>query len=74
MKQQSTLSNVELVPAHLIFFGAEDLTGKFVAFGIVGDNDARPHLAGREIRTSLIEKIDIQEGTIETMNTIYKIV
>lgn len=75
MKRQSEIKSPQIVPAEQVFFGRLDLRGRFVAIGhCVDPNDPRPGFYGKEIRTSLLERIDLEEGVIETLNTIYKIV
>lgn len=72
-KRISEISDVRIVPAQEVFPGNPTLKGKFVARGICGQ-DERWGFTGGEIRTSPIVSIDIEAGTIETLNTIYKIV
>lgn len=46
--------------------------GKFVAKGIMLDRDGVPH--ENETRTSLLVSVNLVEGYIETLNSIYEIV
>lgn len=73
MKRQSEIRNVEILPAELIFPFNDTVKGKFVALGVCGE-DSRDGFTGSPIRTSPIVAFDVENGTIETMNTLYKIV
>lgn len=72
-KRISEIFNVSIVPAQEVFPGNPTLKGKFIARGICGQDD-RWGFTGEEVRTSPIVNIDIKAGTIETLNTIYKII
>lgn len=72
MKRISEISNVEILKADE-YFNDSKYKGKFVAYGNVGPNDPR-FKEYSPIRTSILVKIDIEAGTIETLNTVYKIV
>lgn len=73
MKRVSEIRDVRIVLAEVLFPGNEGVKGRFIALGVCGVDD-RPGFSGSDIRTSPIEKINIEEGVIETMNTLYKII
>lgn len=66
------IRNVEVVQAEEIF--GDVYKGEAVAFGEIAERDHRGWPEGTPIRTSLIEKVYDEGDTIETMNTIYKVV
>lgn len=75
-KHNASLRNVSLVPAVNIWPGKSGLEGKFVATGQLVQEDAgrAQFKEGDDVRTSLLVKVDIAAGTIETLNTVYTIV
>lgn len=71
-KPERKITEVMIVPAEVIFRGSPTCVGRFVALGKTVEDDRFGH--GNDLRTSLIENIDIKRGIIETINTLYKIV
>ncbi|MNU00295.1 hypothetical protein D3C72_2433830 [compost metagenome] len=63
--------NPVIIPASSLMIHLDHI-GKFVAKGCVLDSEGEPN--ERPTRTSLIIKIDIEQGYIETLNSIYEIV
>jgi hypothetical protein len=68
-KPHYNIRNVEIVPAELLWPDNERCKGKFV---LKGTSDQ--YESGYPVRTSLIVKADIEAGTFETLNSIYKVV
>lgn len=68
------IKNVRIVAAQQLWPHREELAGKFVATCEVhGTDEDRGITDGHPIRTSLLVKIDIENGIIETLNTMYQI-
>lgn len=79
MKPTYLIRNVRVVPAESLWPENERCKGKFVLKGfVVHPNDDEPFHpldeAINQTRTSLIVKADIEAGTFETLNSIYKVV
>jgi len=73
MKRISEIYNVEIVKAETVFPFNLKLKGKFIALGNCGKDDRPGFDEGMPLRTSPIVNVDIEAGTIETLNTIYHI-
>ena len=69
VKPSYNIRNVEIVPAETLWPNNERCKGKFV---LKGTSDQ--YESGYPVRTSLIVKADIEVGTFETLNSIYKVV
>jgi hypothetical protein len=76
-KAQYKMRDPQIVPAITLWPQRPDLQGKFVAKGLVAfrqdDGEELAFPEGRT-RTSLLVEINIVEGYIETLNSIYWIV
>ncbi len=47
--------------------------GVTVAAGIVLNDDKRPHFNGKQVYTSAVVRLDRENGTLQTRNTLYKL-
>ncbi|MNE76250.1 hypothetical protein D3C80_1724770 [compost metagenome] len=64
--------NPEIIPCTTLRPDHPELAGKFVAEGFMLHADGERHEL--KTRTSMLVKIDIEAGYIETLNSIYRIV
>lgn len=66
----------QIVPCMTLRPDRPELAGKFVAEGFIAFNDAdgKRQFHQNKTRTSLLVKIDIEAGYIETLNSIYEII
>ena len=71
----AVLANAIIVPATEVWPNMDDLSGKFVLKGtiVLEHKDRNLFRYGDDIRTSLIQNIDVYTGIVETMNTRYLI-
>lgn len=75
VKPVAFVTDARLVPAEDVWPTADSVVGKFIMrANIVVDKPDGLYAYKDEIRTSIIQKIDIANGTVETKNTLYKIV
>lgn len=70
-KPRRKIISPSIIPTH-IMFPTHEQKGTFIAYGYVLDTDNVPE--SLPSRTSVIVYMDIQNGVIETLNSIYEIV
>jgi hypothetical protein len=82
-KKVAFVCKAQLVRAEDIWIGNQEYAGKFVlrAVMVVDKSEARVHedqhrvfKTGEEVRTSFLQRIDLEQNEFETMNTIYKVI
>lgn len=66
------MRDVQVIPAESIWDKHERVKGKFVIKGYVVYPDGTNQI--HKTRTALIVKADIEAGTFETLNSVYKVV
>jgi hypothetical protein len=69
-KPEYAIYGCEIVPATKLWPDREQCVGKFIAMGRTQE-EVDPELQG--IRTSLLVKVDLEAGYVETLNSIYRI-
>lgn len=71
-KAEYKMLNPQIIPCTTLRPDCPQYAGKFVAEGFVINNCGERNEF--KTRTSLLVKIDIEEGYVETLNSIYRIV